>query len=392
MTVIQMFVPMQANQLTHPLFESEQRDRRLQLQNFHPEILTEAVVSQGLAFSHNDKDPFRIFGLPRNLLVEYRILSKPCSVVRGVTIDVINRLDSANQEGSANHRLVFSGAPGCGKSVLLLQALQYCHARDWIVLYFPRTVNLVNSTTSYTYDPRTATYLQPVFAFQTLQRFLTVNEARLEQLRMQSDVELERRAMITAGTTLAELVKVGIREQALAPTILTAVLGELDKQTAFPVLLAIDDFQAMYCKTKYRHPHFARIQPYHLSMPRLLLEYAGGLKTFARGAVLGALSGTDTTFKLPLELAEALDLPTPPDSGPYAKRSRELQAYSKGLSRMDVPEALTVSEAAELFDIWSRDTALPAVPNDELFLAKYSESSGNARDFVWKGLLSTLTR
>ncbi len=28
---------------------------------------------------------------------------------------------------------------------------------------------------------------------------------------------------------------------------------------------------------------------------------------------------------------------------------------------------------------------------DELFLAKYSEASGNARSFVWKGLLSTLT-
>lgn len=160
-------------------------------------------------------------------------------------------------------------------------------------------INLVNSTTSYTYDPRTATYLQPVFAFETLQRFLNVNGARLEQLRMQSDVELERRATVPAGTTLAELAKVGIREQALAPTILTATLDELGRQTTsvhvrlmyeacnltltvyrFPVLLAIDDFQAIYCKTKYRHPHFARIQPYHLSMPRVLLEYAGGLKTF----------------------------------------------------------------------------------------------------------------
>ena len=27
---------------------------------------------------------------------------------------------------------------------------------------------------------------------------------------------------------------------------------------------------------------------------------------------------------------------------------------------------------------------------DEMFLAKYAESSGNARDFVWKGLLASL--
>ncbi|KIJ65306.1 hypothetical protein HYDPIDRAFT_88800 [Hydnomerulius pinastri MD-312] len=384
------FLPMPAGQLTHPLFESERRDQ-LQLQNFHPEMITPAVASQALKYPHSEKDPFRIFGLPRNLLVEFRILSKPCSVMRGVTIDVINRLDAASQASSTDHRLVFSGATGCGKSTLLLQALQYCNASDWIVFYFPRGINLVNSTTQYSYDSRTRTYLQPVFAYQTLQRFLTVNESRLEQLKTQADVELERRDTIPAGTTLAELVRTGVREQGQAPTILAAVMDELRKQTAFPVLLAIDDFQALYCKTTYRDPQFAAIQPYHLSMPRLLLEYASGQRKFARGAVLGALSTTNVSFKLPLELAEALDLPPTSHAGPYAKRSPILQDYAQGLERVNVPDALSVPEAMEVFDVWTKDRALPSVPNDELFLAKYSESNGNAREFVWKGLLSSLS-
>ena len=43
---------------------------------FHlQEILTEAVVAQGLAFPSNEKDPFRVFGLPRNLLLE---VGPPC--------------------------------------------------------------------------------------------------------------------------------------------------------------------------------------------------------------------------------------------------------------------------------------------------------------------------
>ncbi|KAF8835956.1 hypothetical protein BDN67DRAFT_912078 [Paxillus ammoniavirescens] len=387
---VRAFLPMPVNQLTHPLFESDRVDR-LQLQNFHPEVITPVVASQALKFPHTEKDPFRIFGLPRNLLVEFRILSKPCSVVRGVTIDVINRLDDASQTSSADHRLVFSGATGCGKSTLLLQALQYCNASDWIVFYFPRAINVVNSTTTHTYDPRTRTYLQPVFAYQTLQRFLTVNGPRLEQLRTQADVELERRATIPAGTSLSELVKAGVKEQALAPTILTALMDELETQTTFPVLLAVDDFQAIYCKSTYRDPHFSAIQPYHLSMPRLLLEYASGQRKFARGAVLGALSSTNANFKLPLELAEALGLPPPSSGGPYAKRSPVLQDYAKGLERVAVPDALTVQEAMEVFDVWRKDRALPSVPNDELFLAKYTESSGNARDFVWKGLLSSLS-
>ena len=35
-------------------------------------------------------------------------------------------------------------------------------------------LDTVNSSTSYTYDPRTRTYLQPAYAAQTLQNFLTV--------------------------------------------------------------------------------------------------------------------------------------------------------------------------------------------------------------------------
>lgn len=76
--------------------------------------------------------------------------------------------------------------------------------------------------------------------------------------------------------------------------------------------------------------------------------------------MLGALSGTDTTFRLPLELAEALDLPPISPSGPYTKRVPELQGYAQGLSRVAVPGSLTVPEAAELFDVWTRDRAFPS--------------------------------
>jgi small subunit ribosomal protein S29 len=44
--------------------------------------------------------------------------------------------------------------------------------------------------------------------------------------------------------------------------------------------MAIDDFQALYCESTYRDPLFSRIKPWHLSMPRILLEYASGKKSF----------------------------------------------------------------------------------------------------------------
>lgn len=98
-------------------------------------------------------------------------------------------------------------------------------------VYPPTAINLVNSTTTYAYDPRTRLYQQPTFAFQTLQRFLTVNSYRLDQLKTTVDVELERRATIPSGTLLSDLVRAGIKERALAPTILMALIVELQKQT-----------------------------------------------------------------------------------------------------------------------------------------------------------------
>ena len=77
----------------------------------------------------------------------------------------------------------------------------------------------------------------------------------------------------------------------------------------------------------------------------------------ARGAVLGALSSTNTTFSAPIELEESLRL-NGGTAGPYVKRSRELVSYAEGLTNIPVPESLGVPEAAALFDIWTKDKAI----------------------------------
>jgi small subunit ribosomal protein S29 len=98
---------------------------------------------------------------------------------------------------------------------------------------------------------------------------------------------------------------------------------------------------------------------------------------------------------------------------PYDKRSKELLAYADGLKALAVPDKLTVAEASSLFEIWKDDMAINSSEcegvlsgcmaahgcdyfwhldtYDELFLSKYVESDGNARDFVWKGLLSNMS-
>ena len=91
----------------------------------------------------------------------------------------------------------------------------------------------MNSSTSYTYDPRTKTYLQPAYAAKTLQNFLTANSSLLEKLKTPEDVPIEGRAAIQKGAPLTELIAVGAKDQSLAPVILSTVMGILGKQTEY---------------------------------------------------------------------------------------------------------------------------------------------------------------
>ncbi|KAL0953378.1 hypothetical protein HGRIS_004618 [Hohenbuehelia grisea] len=328
----------------------------LDLPVFEPAAVTAENIGSALEFPQKEDGPLRIFGMPKKTFLEYRVLSKLCSVIRDITVDTIKLLEAASQSSSLDTRVVLSGRPGCGKSFLLMQAVEYCALNDWIVLYIPRGVNLVNSTTPHVYDARTQTYLQPAYAYQLLQRLQTVNAAALSELTTSQDLVLERRS-IPAETTLSELITYGTSEQSFSPIILDALMRELGSQTKYPVLLAVDDFQALYCKTAYRDPHFASIRPYHLSIPRLITEFACGSRSFARGAVLGAINASDPSYAIPLELREALSLPHTRPPSPYDTRSRTLIEYTDGLRPLAVPDKLSVNEAASIYEIWMKDKA-----------------------------------
>jgi hypothetical protein len=97
----------------------------------------------------------------------------------------------------------------------------------------------VNSSTTYNYDMRTQIYSQPAFAHQTLQRLLGTNNSILNSLRTTREVHVERRDVIPVGTSLAELISIGNKDQSVAPTVLDAVLAELGQQTELVSIHAI---------------------------------------------------------------------------------------------------------------------------------------------------------
>jgi small subunit ribosomal protein S29 len=203
-----------------------------------------------------------------------------CSVTTTTTLSLIRALEESKNIPA---RLVLNGRAGCGKSFLLLQTAEYAAATgEWIVLYVPRTRRFVDGSTPYAYSLATRTYLQARAARETLQRFGTVNEHLLKYLTTTAEETVLATQTVPEGTPLLDIIAAAKEDEANAPAALEAIMGELGGQTLFPVLIAIDDFQTLAGRTMYRDPRFRMIRPHHLSMPRLLLEYASGCKKLVR--------------------------------------------------------------------------------------------------------------
>lgn len=153
-----------------------------------------------------------------------------------------------------------------------------------------------------------------------------------------------------------------------------------DRYCRVPVLLAIDDMQALFQTSHYRNPAFERVEAYHLSLPRLVLEYASGrsvlvslisnrsiLRAYspiirisqAQGAFVGAVSNQSTEFPIPTELQDALSLKTRSSaSTAWMKRNEVYTSFTEGLKPVPVPSRLNVSEAAALVEVCHRSEGL----------------------------------
>jgi small subunit ribosomal protein S29 len=77
-----------------------------------------------MAYPMDGRDAIELFGLPKNLLLEvrvsnprriegsdmaqFRLLPKPCSVIRDVTVQALDLLDAASEKRSLDTRVIFS--------------------------------------------------------------------------------------------------------------------------------------------------------------------------------------------------------------------------------------------------------------------------------------------
>ncbi|KAK1921388.1 mitochondrial ribosomal death-associated protein 3-domain-containing protein [Papiliotrema laurentii] len=340
---------------------------------YSSDVITAEHVGTPTVFTKQAVQAINSFGLPRRMDKEFKS-GGPATVIRSATVDMASRFQSEAGSSSQDSRYMLTGDVGSGKSVLLVQSVAQALSAGWIVIYAPRAQSWIDSSAPYAYSPETQTFHQPTIATSMLNSILSVNGAALKQIKIDS-------------TNLFDFIKDVVRDTGGAPKGLERVFDVLAKQTQSPVLFAIDEVNALFSKSVYRSPEYELLEAYHLSTPRLALDYLSGRKAFARGMTLSTYSHSTPNLALTTDFLYALELPTHSPITPYSKfEPTHLAHASSGFKKIEVPYGMSPKEASGLFQIYARKGWLRR-SNDEVFMGAFMASAGNPKELrrEWLG-------
>lgn len=244
------------------------------LPEFLPEVATQENVYNVMAWSRRTLEAtrFQAFGLTKGIARQFATEPRPRTLIRPHTLDVLDTLDKSRSSPTPN--TLFQAPIGYGVSTLLLQAFSYALESSWIVIYLPRTVGLVDSSSPYVYSETHQAYVQPELTRNLLQRILEVNKGQLSKIALQDGpFTLDGGSKVEQGTNLAAVIQEGLRSDAspaAVHTIFEVVMRAIVQQRQTPTLLALDGVQGLFSTSLYRDPDYRKLASYELGVPRTI--------------------------------------------------------------------------------------------------------------------------
>ncbi|CAG8579878.1 579_t:CDS:10 [Paraglomus brasilianum] len=333
----------------------------VEVEETKPGGLNVDVSGKVYTYPNDIMEKINVFGVPPIMSKEMKIFPKLSWIARDATLDLAKKLDGSKNKPSAETRIVLVGPLGVGKSSILLQIVGHALASDWIVIYIPSAIDLVNGKYAYV-KLSSGDYVQPTLIAKILKQIHSVNRDKFA---------------VQDSKTITDLID-RIKDPNTAQTALEQVLDKIDK-SSMPVLLAIDEINALYATTEFTSPDHTLLEPGNLFLPRTLLEYISGQKKFRNGAVIGATSLVHKPT-LSYALDAALHLT---EVSPWKQVSPEIARYiNKEVKSYRISE-YSKNEAKALLDFYIRNNVVHEdAPTDESFTKKYMLSNGNARKFL----------
>uniref|UniRef100_A0A1D2A603 Small ribosomal subunit protein mS29 n=3 Tax=Auxenochlorella protothecoides TaxID=3075 RepID=A0A1D2A603_AUXPR len=242
-------------------------------------------------------------------------------------------------------RISLQGWTGSGKSVALYSLVAWARANDWVALYVPSAFSMVQGGTFNRGED--GLFDMPQAARYILQSMLQAHAGDLQALRTADGAQ-----------SLAELAGAGVRNTTAADVVAAAIRlkDELAGQTQRRVLLAVDDYNALYHRTTYGeavHPlHRRQLQPDELRLVQ-------GFRLMEQPAPANGLTVTAPTCGGRLPAALAVPLPRN--------------------SRVSVPR-YNLQEVATAAAFYYDTGVITDVPTVPIVQRAFALSNGNAKE------------
>ncbi|EGX51048.1 hypothetical protein AOL_s00054g784 [Orbilia oligospora ATCC 24927] len=257
---------------------------------------------------------------------------------------------------SANY--IITGDSGTGKSILLFQTILNAIRHKWIVMTLPNAHDIVIGTTAYEINPETGRYVQRDYLAKLLSRIGRANAPILAGYKIPEAVHFSG-IDVAAGSPLTAIVNHGSAGPEYSYEAFMALLAELEKPGAPPVLFTMDNLDYVTRKgTAYKDPEYKDVHPADLDIVHTFFEYLSGRRKFARQMVVAAT--TSEIYPNP-SLYETLDGKTLPGIGKYDHRiptsigNLAKTITLRGLSREHTKLLLQFYKSAGLWDYsWER--------------------------------------
>ncbi|CAO1630456.1 unnamed protein product [Sympodiomycopsis kandeliae] len=274
-------------------------------------------LNTAMAYSEQHLAAFDTIGLEKKVRKSLYSYIRPVTLVRQVTTDLIAKLDASSQPESQPTRINLTGPISSGKSHLMLQAVSYAMANNWLTIYLPRLINLVDSTTGFAYSEQEQAYLQPQWVRSTLATILATNKKVLSKIKVDdgknsSEFQIQGGIKVDSSSTLDQLLETA-SHASISPGALQRIfdlfLTSISTQTDVPVLFAGDCSQALFQQSHYVTPDMEPIESYELAPVRSLIRFLAGYQGqgIKRGAVISSISHNNQVFPVKDELQVILN-------------------------------------------------------------------------------------
>ncbi|KAF9192848.1 hypothetical protein BGZ51_004611 [Haplosporangium sp. Z 767] len=355
----------------------------VRVEEFLPSTATKEHVGQVLGFPSTVVPALSQVAYPTLLNDQFDLIKPPALVVRESTVSLLEKIDQSMKTPSAQTRIVLSGPTGAGKSAMLLQTVSHCLSAGWIVIYVPKASTWVNSSFAYNKVANSTSFVQPQLASNLIGQIISVNKPVLCKIVMAENATVGRHE-VEQGTTLSALLEYGIKDPFAAQGIMEVFMKEIGAQNEVPILVAVDEVNNLFRPTQYLSQDAKELDPEHLKLPELFLNYISGKRSFNHGAIVAA-----TSDALLAKKSEVLDVALGvKEVSPYKSLSQTIMPWTQGLTRFEVPN-YTRQEAKGVFDYYKKGNVFYDAPSESFFLNKFITSNGNPQMTAGKQITNT---